>query len=51
MAEGMPNPSYVNDHGIDGIRIKDGAIIQVKKTSGIGKPAVQSLLGVMTPLR
>jgi len=51
MLEGIPNPNYTGDGGVDGIRIKDGAIIQVKKSKNVGRPVIQSLLGVMASKR
>ena len=49
--EGVPNAKMSNDSGIDGIRIKDGAIIQVKKSPKIAAHHIRELLGAMTANR
>ena len=49
--EGVPNAKMSNDNGIDGIRIKDGAIIQVKQSKKIAGHHIRELLGAMTANR
>ena len=51
LLEGVPNARTTGDNGIDGRRIKDGAIIQVKQSKDIGAPKIRELLGAMTTSR
>ena len=47
LKSGVPSYRKSNDMGVDGIRIKDGALIQVKR--GVAtRPQAQSLVGEMT---
>ena len=51
LLEGIPNARTTGDNGVDGRRIKDGAIIQVKQSNNIGAPKIRELLGAMTASR